>query len=472
MFQWRVLTGDYTGRLGLALAHPLYIAAGRLLGLLSQRDLPFLLNFFSSLGMAVALANLAAVTTLLTGRRWIGLATAAMLAVTHAAWWLSVIAEVYTWSAAGLTAELWLLVLLLRRPSWQKLAGLALVNGLGLCVHNFALLPLLVYVIVAVVLVASRRLPARSLAAAAGGYCLGAGLFMIMTIDLAVRTADSAGAVSSALFGNYARQVLNITETSKNLKANAALAALSFANLLGPLAVIGWVRMRRRLGGVPAATIGAITLIELLFVVRYPVPDQFTFLLPTLVMVSLAVAIGLAVLADAGRRWRIAAVAACLLSITLPPVFYCTAPTLACWAGVEIKRARKLPFRNEMRYWIVPWKHNEQSAELFARAACQEAKPDGVILADSTSVYPLLIVQRRDQSARGASVQFRGRPLPLYRKDPRAFRQALAGRQLYAVSTSYLPDELLRDAKFTRHENQVLYRAAWELAPQVTTAPR
>jgi hypothetical protein len=111
-FQWRVLTGDYVGRLGLALAHPLYIFVARIFDQIPMGSSAWRLNVFSGIGMSVALANLAGVLTLLTGRRWIGLLIATMLAVAHAVWWLSTLAEVYTWSVAGLTAELWLLAVL------------------------------------------------------------------------------------------------------------------------------------------------------------------------------------------------------------------------------------------------------------------------------------------------------------------------------------------------------------------------
>ena len=77
MFQWRVLNSDLTGDLGLALAHPLYIAAGKLFVWLPWGDMPMRLNFLSGIGMAVALANLAAVLFLLTGKRWIGFIIAA-----------------------------------------------------------------------------------------------------------------------------------------------------------------------------------------------------------------------------------------------------------------------------------------------------------------------------------------------------------------------------------------------------------
>lgn len=435
MFQWRVLTGDYAGQLGLALAHPLYIAAGRLLAGLSQRHLPLLLNAFSGLGMAVALANLAGLTARLTGRRWVGLLTAAMLGVTHTAWWLSTIAEVYTWNVAGLTAELWLLAALLQRPRWQSLAGLALVSGLDLCVHNFALLPLPVYLGAAVVLVARGRLPARALAIAAAAYVLGAGLYLGMTVELAVRTGDVAGAVRSALFGNYQAQVLNVAQRSANLKANAALSAMNFINLLLPLALVGWASLRR-LGGPLAACLSLITLVEGAFFLRYPVPDQFTFILPTLVMIALAAGLGVGRLAERGRRWRIAVASACLACIAAQPGFFAVAPALMARAGVSAQRERALPYRDEARYWLVPWKHDERSAQRFARHALSQAAPRGVILADSTATPPLLIVQKLDVPAPEVLVQdpHENHPLPIRDGDAETIRRALAGRPLFSLT--------------------------------------
>ena len=43
--------------------------------------MPMRLNFLSGIGMAVALANLAAVLFLLTGKRWIGFIIAAIFAL-------------------------------------------------------------------------------------------------------------------------------------------------------------------------------------------------------------------------------------------------------------------------------------------------------------------------------------------------------------------------------------------------------
>ena len=66
MLQWRILTGDYIGNLGLALAHPLYIAIGRVFSACCPLvRIWLLLNFCSGAGMAVTLANVSVLGWLL-----------------------------------------------------------------------------------------------------------------------------------------------------------------------------------------------------------------------------------------------------------------------------------------------------------------------------------------------------------------------------------------------------------------------
>ncbi len=464
MFQRRVLEGDYSGKLGLALAHPLYIAAGRALTVVGRQHLPFLLNAFSGLGMAVALANLAALANLLTGKRWIGPLVAAMLAVSHTTWWLATIAEVYTWSVAGLTAEIWLLVALLRRPRWQTLSALALVSGLGLTIHNFALLPLPVYFVAALLLVLKKKLPAWSLAAAAAGYVIGSGLYLTMIVDLAIREGSLIVAIRSALFGNYTEQVLNVGGSSGQWKYNAALSSLNFVSFLAPLAIIGWARMSRRIGKPAAIAIGAITAVQITFFVRYPVPDQFTFILPTLVMIAVAAIVGAGHLASLSRRWRTILTISCVASILFQPVLFAAAPSLVRKVTKGPIRSRQLPFRDEVRYWLTPWKHNERSAWQFATAALQQASPNGVILPGSTAGPSLQVVQMLLARWPNVIVQFKGAPWPGYSADPNAFRATLGDRPLFVTSTApgYVPAKLAEDAEFEPTEDSILQQVRWK----------
>jgi hypothetical protein len=465
MYQYRAAALDLRGHLGLALAHPLYIIAGWLLKFVPIASFPARLNFFSGLGMAVACANIAAVCLLLTGRRWIAAAAAGMIALAHTPWWLATVAEVYTWSLAGFTAELWLLVALLRRPGAGKLIALALVSGLGLCIHNFALLPLPVYLAVAIVLLLRRRLPAWSLAAAAGAYVLAAGLYLALIVAELAGGAGVGEAIGSALFGaGYQGRVLNAAlEWGAVRKANMLLMLI---NVLGPqlLFVVGaWV-LRRRAGGGVAAALLALAGIHLLFVLRYDVPDQFTFFLPSLAMLTVLAAVGLAEIARMGKVAERVAAAVVAVWLVAAPMAYAAAPGIARRAGVEIARPRELPGRDEGRYWLVPWKHDEPSAANFA-ADClsgAQAVPDGAfILADATAYYPLAAA-RRVGGLRGDVTLLGGHepwPVPHPNDDLEAFLSAVGDRPVYVVSRvePYCPKSLTDRARFDFERAGSLY---------------
>lgn len=466
MFQYRVVQGDYTGRLGLALAHPLYIGMGEALKYLPG-DLLYKLNALSGLGMAIALANLAALCTVLTGRRNIGVVVAALVGLAHTPWWLATIAEIYTWVAAGLTGELWLLVSLLQRPTWKKLTGLALISGLGWGLHNFALLPLPVYLAVAAYLVATKRLPLAALAMAGLAYIVGAMPYLSMIVQMGFDVGWER-AIRSALFGEFTSAVLNVGVFSQLWKVNAALSAMNFLSPLGPLAAIGLVAMRKLQRPI-ALALWAITAIELLFFVRYPVPDQFTFILPTLVMLAVAAGLGLDALARRSARAYAIVLGLCLLALAAQPVIYASAPAIAHRSGLMPQRARELPFRDEARYWLTPWKHNEQSAALFAASALAQAGPDGVIFPDSTSAYPLVLMQDVYGLAPEVRISFSqtSAPRPLTGMLERDIRQ---GRiRAYIVSPRQAGvQNLLPPCRFERREGETLYRLACPEPPTST----
>jgi hypothetical protein len=235
-----------------------------------------------------------------------------------------------------------------------------------------------------------------------------------MIAEQALRTGDLAAAVGSALFGEgFAEEVLNASRPGPLLLVNAGLAALNFTNALAPLALLGAWHLRRRLGPGLAAALSAIAAIHVAFVARYPVPDQFTFLLPTLVLIGAAASVGLAVLAEAGPGVRRAAAVACALSLVASPVVYAAAPAALEELGVQLARGRATPFRDEARYWLVPWKHDERSAQEFAEAALRETAPDGVLLFERRTLsWPVLYLQRARGNAPGVLVASATDPRP------------------------------------------------------------
>ena len=431
--QWRIITGDYAGQLGLALSHPLYIALGRLFLRVPFADAATRLNLLSGAAMAVALANISALTAVLSGKRWIGIATAAMLSVMHTVWWLATITEVYTLNAALLSAELLMLVRLIRRPATQTAAALFFLSGLDLCVHNLAILPLPVYAGVVLVLLKRKQLRFSALVFSACSYIAGSAMYAAMIADVALKSGSASGALHSALFGRYASEVLGTVPVWRFFKVNAGLVCLNFASFFLPLSVAGWLCMRRRLGGLLTAALAGITLIEIVFSLRYPVPDQFMFILPSLIMAALAASIGIAGFAGRSRRWRGWVMAACVVSIAMPPVLYSGLPDLVRAAGLEVKRKRVRPYRDEIRYWGVPWKHNERSAEQFADAALKQAMPNGLIICDNTAFYPLVLKQHLDRKAPGVTIRKYGALLAKGRAGPQWLEDTLRARPVFVI---------------------------------------
>lgn len=460
MLQWRILTGDYAGNLGLALAHPLYIAIGRLFLLIPFAGDFALLNFCSGAGMAVTLANIFVLGFLLTGRRWIGLMTAGMLAVMHTPWWLSTIAEVYTWNAAFFTAELIFFIVCIRKPSPAKLAGLFLCNGLNLSVHNVALLSLPVYGTWALFLVYRRRLPPVCIALAGAAYICGAAPLVWLVIQEMLQTGSFQAAVESMLFGRYASDVFNVSLNQPLMGVNAALSSLNFMHVGLLLGVVGWVNMRITIGRPFAWSLFVLLCLQGFFFLRYSVPDQFTFIVPTLVLFSLGMAVGMDMLARRSSAWKKAVVAACLLSIVLMPLTYAVLPLTLEALHVDATRARALPFRDEMRYWLVPWKNNEHSAEQFARTALLEVAPDGLIVCDGTSYYPLILMKERMQGTEAVLIEHYTTMARRYAAAPEALALLLRERKVFVVSPvlNFISEDYLQGFEFSKKPDQILYR--------------
>ncbi|HNX26151.1 MAG TPA: hypothetical protein PKK48_01960 [Phycisphaerae bacterium] len=394
-YQWRVLAGDWTTSQGLARAHPLYISAGRgILLLAGKTNLVYALNLLSSLGMAIALGNFFLLGNFLTGCRWIPILGAAMLGVCHTPWWLAEVAEVYTWSLAIFFGELVTMAWLIRRPSSWKLCLLALLAGLELAVHGFAVLAYPVYFVVAIVLVWKKKLSLWSLADGLIFWSAGASLWLGQMIWLWERT-DFLYALRNALVGMYGDKILTLGVHHELLKVNICLSGLNFLNFLLPLAIIGWWNFRRRLGSGIAAAIGAITVIHVAFFIRYPVPDKFTFILPTLGLIALAATVGMDAMAERGIAWRRAVVVMATISVILGPLCYLALPKILSGHVGGLEKTR-WPYRNELVYWISPWKQNENSAQKY----CTEkltSLPKNATVGDNgsaTDFFPMMVLQQ------------------------------------------------------------------------------
>lgn len=387
-YQWRAMHGEFIRDVPLCRSHPTYIAVGWGVLKASGNNLT-LLNVFSGLAAAMAMANLAAVGVLLTNRRTVTLIAVTALGLSHTFWWLATIAETYTLTIALMTLNLYLLVKFDQTSRRRFFYALVFVSGLGVSVHNFALLPIPIYFVYFVFMTRDKKLRLADWFLAAAIWTAGAAPLISITIYKAATQNISLPALLQDVFtGPYDTQVFNLRLMSRFFKPNAALTALNGFNLLWIPAIIGvWTLIRitpykTKLSWV----IIGITLIEIIFFARYFVPDQFMFVLPSMVMITLLGCVGLGQIVRWGVVGKIVCGAILLFGLLQIPMYMGISRILSTTSYAERKVSSN---RDEIRYWIIPWKHNENSAENWATAVMNNVPEGSTIHADTTTKYTL-----------------------------------------------------------------------------------
>ena len=465
VFQLRILYRDLYGTDGIALAHPLYVllthAICALFGDFFSIEAPTAANIASGIWMAMALWLFHDCAMRLSRSRAAAMLATLTLGFSHLAWWLSTIAEVYTLSLCLLLAEARCVIRLLQGERSRRLfVGAAAFSGLGFAVHNFALLSLPVTVGAIAISIARQwhnnnariSVPSFLLKTAllfvVWASC--AGLVLCPALKLLAGGVAPGQALSELLVGKYGTQVAGRSSLPIGMTiANFGIAAIS---LLSPCWLAGAVALRRSFGR--ATSLGgfvraispavrytiAIFIVHALFALRYRVPDQALFLLPTLSFAALLLAPLLSRIGKCGLLApALLAVATVVYGVAMPIAANAVLHLPPLQNRIVASRSRILPFRDEVRYWALPWKHDESSAERFAAAAiaAMDAKGDASLFADSTSAPPL--------SLRIENASLSWHLYTPWNDCSRFTAEAIEGRQTFAVSPvpGYCPNAAL-----------------------------
>lgn len=462
IFQWRIVHFDPRGELGLALAHPLLIVVGKALSWLPLGTPAWRINLASALPGAMAAANVALlVRWLAPANRWAPWLAGGTFGLAHTVWWLAAIAESQCLHAALFTAGLLAAVALLRSPGWVTALLLGLLSGLALTAHDLALLALPAWGLLVLTLCLRRKLAWGGLAAFIVGWAIGATALLALVIEMAQK-AGAIAAVKSALFGDrWGADVLG--GSGRAIALGSGYILYNFPNLALPLAGVGLFKAWRKGPQKAAAAVGGagppraaawmltyLLAVYLLFAIRYTVADQFMFFLPLYAMVAIFAGLGLAHLAKAGsRRWLCPLAAAMLLATV---AFYAAAPAVWTEAKLPLPGRKDLPFRDAARYWLTPWKQDENSADEFARAALAHLPEGSLVIADTTSFVPLRWVQSEVGSS--ATIWVGARPGSLAPGRPDVF--------VVSQAPNYHPEWLDGMACYEPFVGGVLYRVVWK----------
>jgi len=451
MYQYRIRHHDIEGKLGLALSHPLYHIIGIGAGYIPLGDFAHRINLISAIAGALAIANLFLLLALWLGRFLPAVVGAVTLALSHTFWRHAVIAEDYCLYAALLLAELIMLLQYVRSERVRYLYLLGLFNGLAVATHMFASIALLCYAGFCVSLLVKSQIRIKHIAIILGLWLLGATPYLYLVIKTVIHTGDVGATIASALFGRrWQADVLNVRLSVSLVKENLLLIAYNFptANIL--LFFAGLYELKRK-APTPAFrwVVTALLAGFFVFAFRYTVPDHYAFFIPFYCMVAVILGLGAGML-TAQRHKALWAVVVLSLSV-LPIPAYMIGPCLAKKLSSAPAMKRQIPFRNDYKWFLQPWKNSDHSPQKFADAAFETAEKNAVIYADGTTVYPLLYAQevqkKRPDVRIVSSHPNRSNPVVL---DEQSLSQLLKESCVYVVTPApgYCPAFLLQQYEF------------------------
>jgi len=408
--QVRVALDDWRGPFDLARSHTLYfmLASGIRHGF--GTDPAWAANLVSVIGGAITVANLAALLFLVLRNRVAVLATVIMMALSHTLWQFSTMAETYSLVAAFLTGELLALVAFSRTRHGRWIQLLGLLNGFAAANHNLALISTVCFVGVAAITIPQWQARYRRDVLIAGLlWLIGFAPMLAMMIGDLRSGSDIFTVFHSLLVGRNAEQVFNTSFGLGDLARFAGMIALNFPTPLILFALLGWAGLRGRIDPRVRLTFVLLLAAHVVFVVRYNIVDQFSFMIPTCVMLAVFAGAGIDRALDrlADRRSRI--VSALVVLLALPaPAFYAALPVILRRLPPERVPIplHPIPYRDPYEWFLHPWHAGYVGAECFATEALAVFPPDALALSDTTMRSPILYLQNHKGMRRDVRIGF------------------------------------------------------------------
>jgi hypothetical protein len=435
LIQYRIWHNDIEGFLGLAISHPLFYILGIGAKYIPLGEYGYRVNLVSAVAAAVAVANLFLFVRLWLGRNFPAVIAALTLALSHTFWAHASIIETYTLWAALFFAELIMLLEYTKTRQIRYLYWLGLLNGLAIADHMLASMPLLCYSVFLIVLLLRKEIQFRHLGIVVLCWIIGALPYEYLIIKNILQSGDVAGTLASAAFGERWRgAVLNTTLSAKIIKEDILFILLNFPTPNIVLFFAGcFALFRLSMSRALRNVLLGVTILFFVFAFRYTVPDRYAFFIPFYCTVAVFMGLGTHLFQNriSGRVFG----PLVLVFSLLPIGVYAAAPALAEKMQFNIGTRSDIPYRDDYRYFLQPWRTGDNGAERFAQEALEVKEKEAVIYADQTTVGPLLYVQqvqrkRPDVKIVSGVIKSEGAP----KFDEQTIGQLLKERAVYVVS--------------------------------------
>jgi len=453
LFVYRIYHHDLEGKLGLALAHPLYIMIGLIAKLIPVGDLAYKINLLSAVFAAITIAN-----TFLLLRLWLdknlpAIIGAVTLSVCWTFWQHAVVAEVYTLFTAQLLTELIVLLLYTKTRKIKFLYLLGLLNGLTIANHMWGVFGLACYTVFVVILLAKKQISLRCFITIVLLWIIGAMPYEYLIIKNTILSGDIWGTLASAMFGTlWQDAVFNTSISIRIVLENIIFILLNFPtpNLLLFFAGLLALKQAKTNRSFVNITL-ALAVLHLVFAFRYSVPDRYVFLLPFYCLTAFLIGLGADIIIKrCNRKMLLYAIIAFAL---LPVPVYCITPDVARKAYKPLGQRRQRPYRDEYTYFLQPWKTGYRGAEKFADEALGSVEKNAIIYAYNTDVHALLYIQEvkgKRNDVKIVSDYDSSENAPAFNKN--TIGQLMRDSSVYVGSPTkgYCPEFLLYDYDFVK----------------------
>jgi hypothetical protein len=137
----------------------------------------------------------------------------------------------------------------------------------------------------------------------------------------------------------------------------------------------------------------------------------------------------------------------------LPVPVYYVAPLLASKMAILMHTKRELPYRNEYKWFLRPWKIGYTGTQRFAEEVLAEVERDSVIFGDGSTVFALHFIRDTKGLRPDVSIISWNRLANNNREYSSAEVEAyIRQRPFYVVSPlpGYCPDHLLQNYDFEK----------------------
>jgi hypothetical protein len=219
----------------------------------------------------------------------------------------------------------------------------------------------------------------------------------LLIVKNIINTKEVFSTLATTFFGNtWQNNVLNIEISSNLIKENLILIAYNFPTPNIILFFVGLYGLKKiqNLRNLFAMLL-IIALIFFVFAFRYTVPDRYAFFIPFYLLVSIFIGLSAHILLAKTAASTPYIIILILTSLTIPT--YITAPKVAEKLEFNLNTKRKIPFRNDYKWFLEPWKINYYGPQQFANEVFITLPENAAIYADSTTAPPLHYFQEVHQ---------------------------------------------------------------------------